>query len=214
MLYLTYLLPTFPFVVMQLEMQKSENHKILGFLLSLVMWSLVTPLAVALLTVCVSDICLGNRPSMLRSLRRVFGFIFGKLLLTNLLSGMIIMLGFVLLMIPGIFFYVWWMFVPTVIMIERISGWSALKRSKALGKGYYVRNCFIVLLLYVSVVLLASSFIVVSLIVDSRALRLLGAAIQCVLLPLPLIATVLIYYELRVRSEGYGIAMLGQDLRR
>ena len=45
-------------------------------------------------------------------------------------------------------------------------------------------------------------------------LKILGVGFESVLAPLPLIATVLLYYELRARSEGYDLAMLGQDLRR
>jgi hypothetical protein len=227
-----YLLPTFPFLLLKLKMWESNKF---GYflLLWLAIWVLVTPFAAAVLTVGVSDICIGNRPSIVRSLRRVFGAIFGKLVLTNLFMSLIVTAAFVpdylalkLQMVPlflcalvaslvlMLLFLVWWMFVPTVVVLERTFGWTALKRSKALGKGFYIRNCGLVFLLYLPTSILVWAVFSTLQISHSDILKMLGVALEGALAPLPLIATVLLYYELRVRSEGYDLATLGQDLRR
>ena len=238
-----YILPTFPIVLVK---PMTVGLGCYGILLAeLGMWLLVTPFAAAVLTGGVSDICIGNRPSLLRSLRRVFGVIFGKLILTNLFMILIYAVlvvspilasyylessppgpmrtGLMALLISlaagavalFVLFLIWWMFVPTVVVLERTFGWTALKRSKALGKGYYLRNTLIVLLFSAPISILGKAIYFASL--GSSPLdifHVVGALIMGVLAPLPLIATVLLYYELRARSEGYDMAMLGQDLRR
>jgi hypothetical protein len=227
-----YLLPVLPFHVLKLKILESWPD--FSFLLLLALWILVTPFGAAALTVGVSDICLGNRPSIERSLRRVFGTIFGKLVLTNLLMLFIVAVVFIPLVAvwgPGVhgavlvaalvvsialvlLFQVWWMFVPTIVVLEQIFGWPPLLRSKAMGKGFYLRNLGIVLLIYFTILILGWIAFFTLQLGDSQILKILGVTLTALLDPLPLIATVLLYYDLRVRSEGYDIATLGQDLRR
>jgi hypothetical protein len=227
-----YLLPTFPFHLLKLKMLGNPEAYIY---LWIALWVLVTPFAAAALTVGVSDICVGNRPSIGRSLRRVFGVILGKLIFTNLFVFLIVTAAFVpcyfaflwqktsaslflCLFVVGIIltllFLIWWMFVPTVVVLERTWAWTALQRSRILGKGFYTRNTALVLLLYLPTTILAWIIYATLQISSSDVLKALGIVLQGILVPLPLIATVLLYYDLRARSEGYDLAMLGQDLRR
>jgi hypothetical protein len=231
-LWAMYLLPTFPIVMLKLEIfQHYQNAFVYLWLAN---WLLVIPFAAATLTVGVSDICVGNRPSIIRSLRRVFGAILGKLVVTNLLIFLVQAAFFVpmiaafwgagnclvgLAILPAslalaLLFQIWWMFAPTVVVLERIFGWTALKRSKGLGKGFYWRNCGVLLLLYVPTLVLVWIVYATLQSQPNHILKVLGVAIEGMLAPLPLIATVLLYYDLRARSEGYDLAMLGQDLRR
>jgi hypothetical protein len=231
-LWAMYFLPTFPIVMLKLKTFETYENAFVYFWLA--KWLLVTPFAAAALTVGISDICLGNRPSIIRSLRRVFGAIFGKLVVTNLLIFLIQAAFFVPVMVAffgvkscgvglailpaslalALLFQIWWMFAPTVVVLERIFGWAALKRSKAMGKGYYWRHCGVLLLLYVPTFVLVWLAYYTLQSQHNDMLKVLGVMVEGVLAPLPLIATVLLYYELRARSEGYDLAMLGQDLRR
>jgi hypothetical protein len=229
-----YTLPILPFHVLKLKILHGQ-HAEYGYLVWLAIWLLVTPFGAAALTVGVSDICVGNRPSIARSLRRIFGTIFGKLILTNLFMLLIMAIAFVPAIsvwnVPGVsasvvvwtivvssalvlLFQVWWMFVPTVVVLERTFGWTPLLRSSALGKGFYLRNLAIVLLLYITTFILGWVAFLTLQIQESNTLQILGAVLETALAPLPLIATVLLYYDLRARAEGYDLAMLGQDLRR
>lgn len=229
-----YLLPTFPVALLKLNI--FADHPDAFRYLWVTEWLLVTPFAVAMLTGGVSDICVGNRPNIVRSLRKVFGTIFGKLVLTNLFIFLIEAAVFVPIIVVGLIwtsqactlgpllliptfalvavFLVWWMFAPTVVVLERTFGWAALKRSKALGKGFYLRNSGVVLLLYLPTVVYGWIVYAWYQSQGNYLLKILGVAFEGVLAPLPLVATVLLYYELRARSEGYDLAMLGQDLRR
>lgn len=67
----------------------------------------------------------GFKQSFVQSKHKVAKF-FG----TSLLAGLIILLGFVLLIVPGIIFTVWYSFASWVVIAEGISGSAALKQSK------------------------------------------------------------------------------------
>ncbi len=53
------------------------------------------------------------------------------------LMGIISLAGFILLIIPGIIFYIWFVFSPYVFAVENVSGEEALKRSRKLVKNYW-----------------------------------------------------------------------------
>ncbi len=60
---------------------------------------------------------------------------FWKYLLTSLLAGLITAAGFVLLIVPGILFALWYVFANMVVVTEGLSGMAALKQSKTYVKG-------------------------------------------------------------------------------
>lgn len=179
------------------------------------------------LTVAVSDICLGNRPSVLHSYRAFSKQLF-RLLLTYLLLVVLLGLGFVLLIIPGVIFVAWYMLVLPTALLERSSAMGALQRSKALGRGFYLRNVFILVFVnfvfvfgaafvaFVVGLIIAVSFRAVSLTEkDAETVaRTIGGLLGLIVGPVPLITTILVYYDMRVRKEAYNSTMLAEDLMR
>ncbi len=75
----------------------------------------------------------------------------------SILNGIIVMLGFLLLIIPGIIFSIWFSFSFYVLVSEDRKGMKALLRSKELVKGYwwkvfwrfFVLNIIIFLIAYI-----------------------------------------------------------------
>ncbi len=61
----------------------------------------------------------------------------GRFILLQLLVGLVILLGLVLLIIPGIIFSIWFMFSSYVLVTENIGGIAALKRSRSYAKGKF-----------------------------------------------------------------------------
>jgi hypothetical protein len=55
-----------------------------------------------------------------------------KVTWTQLLAGLIIIGGFILLIVPGLIFSVWYRYVPLVVVDEGLTGMAALRRSKQL----------------------------------------------------------------------------------
>jgi hypothetical protein len=127
-----------------------------------------------------------------------------------------------LLLVPGLILIVHYAFVVPVAVLERISGWQALRRSRELGKGFFWRVCGIVFLSYAVVFvvswLIGGVLVVVRMMVRlSLSLPVVGMIANLLALPLaplPAIVLVLLYYDLRVRKEAYDSAALAEDLRR
>jgi len=70
---------------------------------------------------------------------------FGPVLWTTILVSAVILLGFLLLIIPGIYFSFWYLLAQEVTVVEGTSGSAAMKRSRALIKGS-LNQAFLLLL--------------------------------------------------------------------
>jgi hypothetical protein len=174
-------------------------------------------------TIAVSEICLGVKPSVSRSYRRAFADP-GRVIGTYLLAFVIIFLGMLALLVPGIIFALWYMFVGPVVMIESLGGWAALKRSRELGRGYYWRNLGIYFLVTILAILSVAvvgavlggvlGIVFFLLGVQQQAIIVLVASLAALaIMPVVIVTIVLLYYDMRARKEGYGAAQLAEDMR-
>jgi hypothetical protein len=243
-IFLSYFLPVLPFGICANEAQ-AANLTGLYWLILLCSFP-ISLFASATITVSVSDICLGNAPSLVRSYKKVFGVML-KLLGTNILQVIIILFFFLIGLvpaiialellgagvfqriimfiglIPGIIAMMWLMFTPSAVILEGVSGFSALKRSKQLAHGYNWRNFGVFLLLLIILVVIGfiigavvGVILVLLLPVATHALlfRLLYAVMNSIGATITLTMIVLLYYDLRARKEAYDAAALAEDLRR
>jgi len=216
-IFLTYFLPLFPVMLWQTEARAAGAMGL--FWLGVFVSIFASVFAFGAITIAVSDLVLGNKPSVARSYGKILGNMFGRLFVASLLQTLFIFIGLILLVIPGIIALLWLLFTPSVVVLEGLGGMNALKRSKALGKGFNWRNfgVFILLLIICAVIGgiiggLFGGFFPASL--GTFPHRLLLIIIQLLSAPITLIAIVLLYYDLRVRKEAYDAAALAEDLRR
>ena len=139
-------------------------------------------------------------------------FILGSLILSTIAAGIGLMA-----LIPGIVLYVWFCLAAPVVIIEREGGFGALKRSRVLVKGFFDKAFFLVVWLT-----LAEAFVVI-LVLSLPLLigsfpgfpSLLSFLLICLALPVNafrVISTTMLYYDLRVRKEGYDRQLLAQEL--
>jgi len=137
-----------------------------------------------------------------------------KLITTSWLSTLMIVLGLVLLIIPGIIALSWTMVALPVAAIEGRSSSPATERSRALARGRMKHVLGTMALVWIIVVALyfgaafSLSFIPW---VSGLPDRLIGMISEVLLVPLaPLlgIAVTLLYYDLRVRSEGVDVGAM------
>lgn len=92
------------------------------------------------------------------SLKKAFSesvpYLYGYLLLM-IYIGVSVFFGALLLIVPGIVFAIWFMFAPMVMVVDRIKGISALKKSKSLVRGVW-GNVFLRILALMALSLLLS----------------------------------------------------------
>jgi hypothetical protein len=213
-IFLSYFLPLLPFGICANEAAAAQA---MGLYWLIVLCSLPVSLAAtSAITISVSDICLGNAPSLARAYKKVFGVMW-KLLATNILQVVIIFIGIMLLVVPGIIAMVWLIFTPSVVILEGLGGFTALKRSKDLARGYNWRNFGVFLLMLT--ILFVIGFVlgaIFGLLLPSapHAFRIFQAAVNLVSGTITLTMIVLLYYDLRARKEAYDPAALAEDLRR
>jgi len=222
--FLVYLLPNLPGTILIALglLHKSFALLVPGYVL-LFGGGLISYIAV---TFVVSDACVGNLPDVKRSFARTFGSL-GDLMGVSLLQILLIAAGLFALLIPGILFTIWFAFAPIIVILEGRGGIEALKRSKALTKGFFWRNLAIAL--FVGIMLFGSYLVVFALggiggyamaalgisaeVVQAvgSTLGLLGVALTY---PLLFVSIVLAYYDLRARKEQYDVLVLASELGR
>jgi hypothetical protein len=147
----------------------------------------------------------------------------GPMLWLTLLLGLGLILGFLAFVIPAIWLAVAWSVTYPVLLVEDVRGVAALKRSFALVKDHWWATFGRVAVAYILVLVVtavASSVIVAVplLAVDDTSfgallLSNLGSLIVT-LLTTPFLAAVitLVYFDLRVRKEGFDLALLAERM--
>ncbi|MDX6703254.1 MAG: hypothetical protein QOF26_3480 [Baekduia sp.] len=164
-----------------------------------------------------------ERPTSARaSLQYAMGRL-GPMLWLTLLLGLGLILGFLAFVIPAIWLAVAWSVTYPVLLVEDVRGVAALKRSFALVKDHWWATFGRVAVAYILVLVVtavASSVIVAVplLAVDDTSfgallLSNLGSLIVT-LLTTPFLAAVitLVYFDLRVRKEGFDLALLAERM--
>lgn len=199
---------------------------LVGMLVMLVAFYATYVLALAATVFAVSDVYLG-RPT---SVRAAYGRVRGKVwrLLDVLIStGLRIVFGFMLLIIPGVVLLIRYALAIPAAVLEDLKANAAMKRSAELAKGRYGR-IFVVLLLFmilswVAALLLQFPFQIAQAIYLQRGemvpwlgiLANVGGFLAGLLVgPLMTIALALVYYDQRVRREAFDLQVMMAELDR
>jgi hypothetical protein len=77
---------------------------------------------------------------------------FGNILITTIVVGLIITIGFALCCIPGILFCYWWMFAVTIVVIEGVGLGDAMSKSKNFAETRHTFLFAVVLIIVIIVV--------------------------------------------------------------
>jgi hypothetical protein len=175
----------------------------------------------ALITV-VSEICVGVLPNLPRAYRRMFRYSV-PLLIASLLQVLAIIVGMLLLIVPGIVAVVFLMFVTPVIVLERKTAIAAIGRSCQLARQFFWRNLGLLAVGAVVSGIIGGilggvvGFVGGLLQLEPRTFVLLfgsfNAMLYSLIIPVSLLLNVLMYYDLRARKEGYDPTQLTQELQ-
>ena len=180
-------------IISALLVVASPALALVAVIIDLVAGTLFTGMVVEL----VADVQDGRRDSSPGQLLRAVTPVLGQLILVGIVAGIGIVIGFVLVIIPGLILITIWSVAAPVVVLERPGVFAALRRSRELvrGNGWQVFGVILVLYIVVGVV----SFIIES-IADSASSGV-GIVVRVVVgvltAPLSALAASVLYFELR-----------------
>ena len=169
----------------------------------------------------VSDLYLGRTTTIGESLGRMRGEVM-NLFGVTLLNGIAVGLGFILLIVPGVWLACRLIVCVPAALFENLGARDSLDRSMELTKGSAGRS-FVIYLVYFIIAIIAAalftfpfSFMVgFSAMRNPEAVRMWAAFTQVgnaiaeiVASPILLIATAIFYYDLRVRKEAFDLQLM------
>jgi hypothetical protein len=170
------------------------------------------------------DAYIGHPVDWLHSVRESAGRL-GALLWLSIIAGLGVALGFIALIIPGVWLLVMWCVAVPALMFEQVSGFRALGRSFELVRGRWwptfaalfvaALMLFVALFLVTLVLGAIESALSVGSVGPWLVLNWLGAVVGD-LIALPFIAAVIavMYIDLRVRKEALDLELLAGTVGR
>jgi hypothetical protein len=165
----------------------------------------VSPLITAICIHALRAVAAGGRPGAGQAF--VSGFeAFTPIFFAVLLAALGIVLG-LLLVIPGIYLFVRWFFVPQAVVIEGARGREALTHSSAVVQGFWWRTLGLVVVVQLAAVLPAlvftAPFTAIANSTDKEVWALVGTiCAETITAPFVALFSTLLYYDLRARRAG------------
>jgi hypothetical protein len=201
----TPLIPT-PEELAAIEKAQMENLPIIGGMGLLVL--LVVPIANAALVRIVAHSYLGKNTSTGDAVGSAFGLLL-PLYWTWMIMAIAVMGGMILLVIPGIIAAFWFSLTTQVVVVERVSGVAALKRSRNLMRGN-VGTVFVlgIVLGMISIGMQVGS----QFIPQIHAKNLAAVLINCVFTIFSSVAMVVFYFSCRCKNEQFDLQLLAQNV--
>lgn len=184
------------------------------FLVQFVLAILLNVVAVAATTFVVAGAYLGAPTTANDALGRAFR-LFGPLALATIVSLFSIMIGFIALVVPGLILWSGLVLATAVIALEQpVTAMAALNRSWELTKGFRFK-------VFVAVLVAMLLFMIPAMVVgvvgaigkltgswSSLISDILSSMLQVFVAPFMYVVITVLYYDLRVRKEGFDLELL------
>ena len=174
----------------------------------------------AVMISAVSDAYLGRPVDIGSSFRRVSGR-FAHVLAAVIVKAITIFIGFLFLIVPGFYFLGKYFAVPATVVLEDRSAGEALGRSSVLSeglKGHVLKTLVLVWGIYIALSFAVSVMGGAAAVLTQSATllivftQLVNAAFRIFLYPLIPIVHTLLYYDARIRKEGYDLELMAEGL--
>ncbi len=166
-------------------------------LVSLVIVLVATTLFTGMVVELVADVQDGRRDATVSQLLSAVMPVLGQLLLVGIVAGIGTVIGFILLIIPGLILVTVWSVAAPVVVLERPPGLRALSRSHELVRGNGWRVFGVILVLDVFIRIFAGA---VELVAESASTGV-GIVVTVILgvliAPFAALAAAVLYFELR-----------------
>jgi hypothetical protein len=183
-----------------------------------VQFLVIQPFLVAAITRAAADVYLGEPVGIGRTYRFALGRLHLILWIT-ILATLATLLGLVLLVIPGIIVLVRLAFAAPVLVVEDLRGRKAIGRSWRLAKGHFWRIlgtlvlAGLIVAIVAAIVSIPGELVVQGLGPGAWPISALVSAFASVLTtPFSMLVIVLLYFDLRIRKEGFDMEVMAREL--
>jgi hypothetical protein len=187
-------------IISELLAVASPALVLVSLIIELVAGTLFTGMVVQL----VADVQDGRRDASPGQLLRAATPVMGQLILVGIVAGIGIVIGFVLIIIPGLILLTVWSLVAPVVVLENPGVFAALRRSRELvrGNGWQVFGVIVVLYLLVGVL----AFIIEAAAASAGSgVGIVARVVVGVLTaPLTALAASVLYFQLRGSASTVG----------
>ena len=185
----------------------------------MVLWaSIAFPIASGAATYAISERYLGNDVTIGTALHQGLSR-FWSLSVAQITATIRVLFGFLLLVIPGILWMLSYSLIVPAILVEGQKAAPSLRRSRDLVKGQRGKVFLVLLVVNLLQVILAGGVAMIAglfFTTESGSGAVLNSAmnnlLSIFLTPLGIIATILLYYDMRIRKEGFDLEMLSRAI--
>ena len=170
----------------------------------------VGPLASAATIYALSESYLGRGTTFGEAISEAFGILL-PLLGTALLTTIAIVVGFVLLIVPGIYLAFAFLLVYQVVVIERRYAVDAMSRSRELMRGHFLRAFGILIVVgLLSIVLSAAGGFVA--IASPLVGVVVNSVVQAIYTAFNAAVLLVLYFDIRCRKEAFDLEHLASSV--
>jgi hypothetical protein len=176
----------------------SPGLALLAVLIGLVATTLFTGMVVEL----VADVQDGRRDATVGQLLRAVTPVIGQLILVAIVAAVGVLIGFILIIIPGLILITIWSVAAPVVVLERPGVTAALARSRELVRGNGWQVFGVILVFDILVVILASAIELAADSAGSGAGIVARVIVGVLTAPLSALAAAVLYFELGGGAPG------------
>jgi len=185
----------------------------------LILWaSTAFPIASGAATYAISERYLGRDVAIGDALKQGLSR-FWTLSVAQIIVSIRVMIGFILLIVPGILWMLSYSLVIPAISVEGQKSGASVRRSRDLVHGHRGKVFCVLFVINVLQALFAlgvNTIVEFLVSVDSGGGEIMYSALNHLLsiflTPLGIITTILLYYDLRIRKEGFDLEMLSEGI--
>lgn len=188
---------------------------VVSFLAAMLWFTLID----GVMTVAASERYLGREvdvPAALRQAARCAG----PLLYASLMKWGSVIIGVIFLVVPGAYFLARFFAASQVVMLEGLGGSAALGRSSQLSEGlkrHILKALSLVLIIYFGMEIGWALVLTAIFGQPTEGVMMLGQQVLSVVFtvlvyPFLSVAQTLLYYDVRIRREGYDIELMAREL--
>ena len=183
-----------------------------GMIVPFISWLVFFPFIDAALSAAAADAYMGREISVGGTLR-LLGKRFGTLIVVAIFRGLAMVLGLVLLVLPGVYAFLHYLLAPVVAMVEEKKGGETLARSGDLSRGYKGKLFLAMFALYfINICLSMLPSIAAMVVNNATVLTVVTILVTLFFHPMFPVASTVLYYDARIRKEGFDLELLAQDL--